>query len=358
MKKVEIYVFGRGMYYKLKRDGIVSNYSIVGFLDNLMELDKVDYEQGIPVYNPSYITGQESASVAIAATDFVSIFYQLKELGVEDKKILLLQNLYPSFDDFERLIMEHKLSIDIHDNHLFLTDSGEKFVILNNEDFKNKVRKTLTKQSRDIEFINQLSLRPLSSRFGAERGTPVDRVYIEKFLKQNQQFVKGEVLEVADNKYTLKFGKPNCHSHVMHVLGWKGAEKVNLETGEGIIENSIDCFICTQVLQMIYNLDSAVANIYKLLKKDGRALITVSGISQISLNDYSHWGEYWRLTSMTCEKLFLKFFDKDKIHITTYGNVKMACAFMYGVCSEDLPETDFEYIDEQFPVLIGIHVQK
>src|SRR4029453_14668409 len=38
--------------------------------------------------------------------------------------------------------------------------------------------------------------RPLSNDFGYDRGTPVDRYYIERFLARHQSDVKGRVLEV------------------------------------------------------------------------------------------------------------------------------------------------------------------
>jgi hypothetical protein len=57
-----------------------------------------------------------------------------------------------------------------------------------------------------IRFGDFYRTKPLSRRFGFDRGGPVDRVYIEDFLDKNSLHIKGRVLEVADNNYTLKFG--------------------------------------------------------------------------------------------------------------------------------------------------------
>lgn len=48
---------------------------------------------------------------------------------------------------------------------------------------------------------------PISSDFGFSRGTPIDRYYIEKFLRNHKDAVKGNLLEVADDGYIRKYGQ-------------------------------------------------------------------------------------------------------------------------------------------------------
>lgn len=49
-------------------------------------------------------------------------------------------------------------------------------------------------------------LEPLSDRFGFDRGTPLDRRYIDVFLSERRERIRGSVLEVEDNAYTMTFG--------------------------------------------------------------------------------------------------------------------------------------------------------
>ena len=57
--------------------------------------------------------------------------------------------------------------------------------------------------------------------FGITRGTPIDRKYIEQFLEKYREDIKGEVLEIADNTYTLKYGEDRIKkSYILHVKGW------------------------------------------------------------------------------------------------------------------------------------------
>src|ERR687895_460818 len=47
---------------------------------------------------------------------------------------------------------------------------------------------------------------PISRNYGFDRGTPIDRHYIERFLTRHAGDVRGRVLEVGDDEYTRRFG--------------------------------------------------------------------------------------------------------------------------------------------------------
>src|ERR1041384_1893415 len=47
---------------------------------------------------------------------------------------------------------------------------------------------------------------PISGEFGLDRGEPVDRYYVEKFLERHAEDIRGRVLEIGDDRYTKKFG--------------------------------------------------------------------------------------------------------------------------------------------------------
>lgn len=47
---------------------------------------------------------------------------------------------------------------------------------------------------------------PLSNNWGYDRGTAVDRYYIERFLDKHHLDIRGRVLEVRDSTYTKKYG--------------------------------------------------------------------------------------------------------------------------------------------------------
>ena len=59
---------------------------------------------------------------------------------------------------------------------------------------------------RSVTASPRLPVEPLSRRFGLDRGRPVDRVFIERFLERHADDVRGRVLEVYEPAYTERFG--------------------------------------------------------------------------------------------------------------------------------------------------------
>ena len=139
-----------------------------------------------------------------------------------------------------------------------------------------------------VKFGSLRRLQPVSHFFGYDRGTPLDRHYIDNFLSQNATDIQGNVLEVADDKYTRKFGGENItKSDVLHaVKGNPNATIVtDLTSAEEIKSNTFDSIILTQTLQFIYDVPAAIQTIHRILKPEGVLLATFPGISQISNYD-------------------------------------------------------------------------
>lgn len=210
-------------------------------------------------------------------------------------------------------------------------------------------------------LLSQAEIRPVSRKFGFDRGLPIDRYYVQKFLIENRGLIKGTVLEIAGREYTQKYGGGNVEkSYILHVAEAKDefSIKGNLETGEGIPSDLVDCFILTQTLPFIYDIESVAKNVIKVLKPGGHALITVGGITQISRYDMDRWGHFWSFTDLSLRKLFSGYIPENCIKVNTFGNVKTATCFLYGLASNEIPEEDFSFIDKDYQVLITAVVQK
>src|SRR3954471_8448929 len=60
--------------------------------------------------------------------------------------------------------------------------------------------------------------RPFSDCYGWDRGLPVDRFYIERFLAARADRIHGEVLELRDAGYTRRFGGERVsRAHVVDI---------------------------------------------------------------------------------------------------------------------------------------------
>lgn len=191
---------------------------------------------------------------------------------------------------------------------------------------------------------------------GCDRGTPIDRVFIERFLSDNSQLIQGNFCEIGDNYYTEKYSKSGSNSIIFTAdASAEGSNIIigDLQTGKGCITRSVDCFILTQTLPFMFDIHSAVQNIVSMLKPGGVALVTVGGISSISQYDYSRWGHFWGFTEKSLVELFERTREVECLEYKSYGNAKLASAFLYGLAKED-----FEYNDKDVPVIISLIVKK
>jgi SAM-dependent methyltransferase len=197
---------------------------------------------------------------------------------------------------------------------------------------------------------------PIDSSFGLNRGKPVDRHYIEDFLRRNSRDIRGHVLEVAEDDYTLRFGGSSVtKSDILHVDGSNGRATVvaDLADADSLPSDTFDCFICTQTLTYIYEVQRALATIHRILRPGGVLLVTVPGISQMSPYDRDRWGEYWRFTAQSLGRLLGESFGNEHVAVEAYGNVLASTAFLQGLCAEDLRRDELDHRDQRYQMLVA-----
>jgi len=211
-----------------------------------------------------------------------------------------------------------------------------------------------------IKWGDFKSLMPFSKDFGFDRGGAIDRYYIENFLQSESTAIKGNVLEIADNAYTLKYGGNKVtKSDVLHVNdGAPGATYIaDLSKADDLPSDYFDCIILTQTLQFIFDYSSALKHCYRMLKKDGVMLVTVPGISPI---DSGEWGKnwLWSFNEASMSRIFSELFPAKSFIVKAYGNVYAAVSFLHGVgISEiDIPKLDIR--DASYDVIITILLKK
>jgi SAM-dependent methyltransferase len=212
-----------------------------------------------------------------------------------------------------------------------------------------------------VFFGSLRRVRPISRLFGLDRGIPIDRYYIEKFLHSHCEDIEGRVLEVGDSTYTRKFGGDKVSkSEVLHVTPGnpKATLVADLTSAEHILPDIFDCIILTQTLQFIYDTKAALGTVHRILKPGGVLLATMSGISQISRYDMERWGEYWRFTTRSARQLFEEVFDGPQVAVQVYGNVLAAISFLHGLSAQDLRQEELDYYDPDYEVLIAVKAIK
>ena len=200
------------------------------------------------------------------------------------------------------------------------------------------------------------SVKPLSSKFGFDRGTPIDRYWIEKFIKSNAKDIKGRVLEIDDSRYTKAYGKGVTKSDVLDINPKNQNANIiaDLRRMPQVPSNTYDCLVITHVLGMVDEVDKAVAELYRVLKPGGVILATSSCLSPT----YDLTNNYWRFTNAGFKYLFGKKFSKNKIDCKSLGNVLTGQAFWVGLSQEELTKKELDFDDPHYPCIVGIRAKK
>jgi SAM-dependent methyltransferase len=222
-------------------------------------------------------------------------------------------------------------------------------------EISRRVRFTITR----LGWHDLKNTEPVSRLFGLDRGTPIDRYYIEHFLSEKKVHIKGNIVEIADNFYSKKYGTDVNTYEVLHVEKHPNATIIgDLTKKETLPSGKFDCFICTQVLNFIFDFQGAIKGAYQMLKPGGIMLATVGGISQISRYDADRWGHYWSFYPQGIGKAFENVFGVENVEVKAFGNSLSAISFIKGIAAEELKKAELDFYDQDYPVTITILAQK
>jgi SAM-dependent methyltransferase len=197
--------------------------------------------------------------------------------------------------------------------------------------------------------------------YGESRGQCIDRYYIERFLAEHADDVRGHVLDFADDVYARRFGGDKTTKiDVLHRTADnpKATIVADLSCGENIPSDTFDCIVCTQVLHCIFEVEAAVRTLFRALKPGGVVLVTDAGIQKLDSVDMTNGEEYWRFTSLALRRLFEEVFPKDHVEVKAYGNALAAVAFLHGLAVEDLKRDHLDYFDRDFEVSLALRAVK
>ena len=221
-------------------------------------------------------------------------------------------------------------------------------------------RRGILRKRESVSWHHLRRLEPISRVFGFDRGTPIDRRYIDDFISKNAKDITGATLEISELEYTQKYGFEVTQPGILHTNSENSEVTIvgDLTRKESLPESEIDCFICTQTLNFIYDFHAAIEGAYYLLKPGGVVLATVAGISQISRYDMDRWGDFWRFNSMSMHRAFAKIFGGQNVEVNAYGNVLAATALLQGISAEELSEEEIFHLDQDYQMIIGIRAVK
>ncbi len=237
----------------------------------------------------------------------------------------------------------------------------------------DRLRKWIRKQQRmlklqsvpvgTVDFGSLKRLTPISPIFGIDRDLiSVERYYIEHFLQANCGDIKGRVLEMGEPLYTEKFGGGAItKSDILHYVPGnpKATIVADLTKAPHIPDNSFDCIIITQTLQMIFEVEAAIQTLHRILKPGGVVLSTSHGITKVARREgVDDWGEYWHFTSQSSQRLFGDIFGPNNIQVQTYGNILSTIASLHGLAATEIDPVELDHNDPDYELLVMVRAIK
>jgi SAM-dependent methyltransferase len=213
-------------------------------------------------------------------------------------------------------------------------------------------------RARRPRWGNLRRKRPFSEVYGFDRGKPVDRVYIERFLRRKADAITGDVLEVKSADYTTRFGTEVVRSHVVDIDPTNQTATLigDICDRETLPVAAFDCVILTQTLQFVHDPASAMGNVWTSLRPGGTALITVPCMGR--LDPDLEGSDLWRWTPQGLGTLLAATAPEATVELEAGGNLVASLATLLGLASQDLRPSDIAEDDPTFPVTACAAVRK
>ena len=206
------------------------------------------------------------------------------------------------------------------------------------------------------------TVTPISASWGLDRGKPVDRYFIEGFLRQHAADIHGTTFEIKDAGYSKLFGGDRVARTVVIDRDPRNPQATltaDLTQPNALPTAEADCFILTQTVHIIFNYQTALANALASLKPGGVLLCTLPAVSRVNYEDGGLLsGDFWRFTRAAVDRILNELEGDPTVEIATFGNLRTCAAFLYGLAAEDLTPAVLDFHDPWFPLIHCARVTK
>lgn len=340
-------IWGTGWYCQ-EKIGSFNNKDIVAFV----ERTRIDF-RGRKTILPKEITKYDYDFIVVLSSHYAEIILEMVQMGIDYRKIIPGINCTPFLVGELEYISSKNSVIVTPDGALEYVFHGKTYLKIENEESWNQIRRLMCNE-KNADCIKTMDTKPVGKKYGSDRGGSICRYYLNEFLSENRDVIKGRVLEIGDRNYTEKFGRDVQESYVLHFEKMDKESKFDfngdLRNGEGIEKDFYDCIILTQVLDFVEDIKETPNILINALKPGGKLLVSVSGISTICRYDMDKYGQYWNFTDKSIRNMFSR--KNTKCEVWTKGNCKVACAFLQGMGYSELTEQELCDTDEDFQVVI------
>jgi SAM-dependent methyltransferase len=201
---------------------------------------------------------------------------------------------------------------------------------------------------------NLRRVTPISATYGFERGTPIDRYYVDQFFTAHRHLVTGRVLEIQTRDHIRKYGAGVTAADTLDISPeFRPTYQCDLASAAIVPDGSYDCFLLPNTLCFLRNLDAALREARRIVRRGGVILATVPGFVPLTPDVEDYWhasADGWRVVSE-------RVWPDCETAIASHGNCLSAAASMYGIAAEELTDAELDAHDPRYPVLVTISCQ-
>ena len=201
---------------------------------------------------------------------------------------------------------------------------------------------------------------PVSRQWGEDRGTPIDRFYIDAFVEAHRDDLRGAVLEVQESDLCERWGGGAIESIDVVDIESRNPRATllaDLRQAAHVEDASFDCFVLTQTLHVIADVRAVLREARRILRPGGVLLATFPAASRVCI-EYGREGDFWRATEAGVRELFRGAFSDDEIELHRYGSLLTTVAFLEGMACHELEPAEFARSDPWYPLLFGVRAVK
>jgi len=195
---------------------------------------------------------------------------------------------------------------------------------------------------------------PICPFYGMTRGTPIDRYYLQKFIRKIKKEVTGKAIEFGGTRSEFsqyQFSLVNEYLAV-DIIETPEVDIVGNIFDKSLFKNnSCDSIIIFNVLEHLDNPDKAIDNMNHWLKPGGKIFCMVPNAQRV----HFYPKDYWRFMPDGLAELFKKF---KKTHCFVYGNLTSTIASLMGISVEELSTRELDECNPYYPVATCLIAQK
>ena len=200
--------------------------------------------------------------------------------------------------------------------------------------------------------------RPFSERYGVDRGSAIDRYYIDRFVAEHAADIRGHVLEVAEGRYA------RVHPSAIEVLDVLDIDPRNdqatviadLDDAGSLPPGAYDCVVLTQTLQYVFEPEVALTNLWDSLAPGGVLLLSVPITSKVD-HDLAD-RDSWRMLAPGLGQLLQRSCVGAEVTLVTAGNLVATIAFLLGLAAEELRPDELDGDDPLHPLVTCARVRR